>query len=129
MTDAMLRHFLGFDPVMFKTVEGNYPRYNIVREESADRVSVEIAVPGFGKDDVSVEQDGNKLIIKAKPVDWLEDGEEYLHKGFSSKAFEKDFILGDFMEVDSVRLQDGVLTINVVKNIPEDKRPKIFDIE
>ena len=60
----MLRHFLGFDPVMFKTVEGNYPRYNIVREESADRVSVEIAVPGFGKDDVSVEQDGNKLIIK-----------------------------------------------------------------
>jgi len=125
----MLRHFLGFDPVMFKTVEGNYPRYNIVREESADRVSVEIAVPGFGKDDVSVEQDGNKLIIKAKPVDWLEDGEEYLHKGFSSKAFEKDFILGDFMEVDSVRLQDGVLTINVVKNIPEDKRPKIFDIE
>tara|TARA_Y100001937_G_scaffold94198_1_gene127717 strand:+ start:3934 stop:4323 length:390 start_codon:yes stop_codon:yes gene_type:complete len=129
MTDAMLRHFLGFDPVMFKTVEGNYPRYNIVREESADRVSVEIAVPGFGKDDVSVEQDGNKLIIKAKPVNWLEDGESYLHKGFSSKAFEKDFILGDFMEVDSVRLHDGVLTINVVKNIPEDKRPKIFDIE
>jgi molecular chaperone IbpA len=129
MTDAMLRHFLGFDPVMFKTVEGNYPRYNIVREESADRVSVEIAVPGFGKDDVSVEQDGNKLIIKAKPVNWLEDGEEYLHKGFSSKAFEKDFILGEFMEVDSVRLQDGVLVINVVKNIPEDKRPKIFDIE
>tara|TARA_Y100000287_G_C14056395_1_gene273847 strand:+ start:42 stop:431 length:390 start_codon:yes stop_codon:yes gene_type:complete len=129
MTDAMLRHFLGFDPVMFKTVEGNYPRYNIVREESADRVSVEIAVPGFGKDDVSVEQDGNKLIIKAKPVNWLEDGEEYLHKGFSSKAFEKDFILGEFMEVDSVRLQDGVLVINVVKNIPEDKRPKIFTIE
>lgn len=129
MTDAMLRHFLGFDPVMFKTVEGNYPRYNIVREESADRVSVEIAVPGFGKDDVSVEQDGNKLIIKAKPVNWLEDGEEYLHKGFSSKAFEKDFILGEFMEVNSVRLQDGVLVINVVKNIPEDKRPKIFDIE
>ena len=125
----MLRHFLGFDPVMFKTVEGNYPRYNIVREESADRVSVEIAVPGFGKDDVSVEQDGNKLIIKAKPVNWLEDGEEYLHKGFSSKAFEKDFILGEFMEVNSVRLQDGVLVINVVKNIPEDKRPKIFDIE
>ena len=125
----MLRHFLGFDPVMFKTVEGNYPRYNIVREESADRVSVEIAVPGFGKDDVSVEQDGNKLIIKAKPVNWLEDGEEYLHKGFSSKAFEKDFILGEFMEVDSVRLQDGVLVINVVKNIPEDKRPKIFTIE
>ena len=129
MTDAMLRHFLGFDPVMFKTVEGNYPRYNIVREESADRVSVEIAVPGFGKDDVSVEQDGNKLIIKAKPVNWLEDGEEYLHKGFSSKAFEKDFILGEFMEVNSVRLRDGVLVINVVKNIPEDKRPKIFDIE
>ena len=125
----MLRHFLGFDPVMFKTVEGNYPRYNIVREESADRVSVEIAVPGFGKDDVSVEQDGNKLIIKAKPVNWLEDGEEYLHKGFSSKAFEKDFILGEFMEVNSVRLRDGVLVINVVKNIPEDKRPKIFDIE
>ena len=129
MTDAMLRHFLGFDPVMFKPNEGNYPRYNIVREESADRVSVEIAVPGFGKDDVLVEQDGNKLIIKAKPVNWLEDGEEYLHKGFSSKAFEKVFTLGDFMEVDSVRLQDGVLTINVVKNIPEDKRPKIFDIE
>ena len=129
MTDAMLRHFLGFDPVMFKTVEGNYPRYNIVKEEATDRVSVEIAVPGFGKDDVSVEQDGNKLRIKAKPVNWLEEGEEYLHKGFSSKSFEKEFILGEFMEVDSVRLNDGILTINVEKVIPEDKRPKVFTID
>ena len=89
--NLLARTFLGFDREAFMEDGDKYPRYNIVREESADRVSVEIAVPGFGKDDVSVEQDGNKLIIKAKPVDWLEDGEEYLHKGFSSKAFEKDF--------------------------------------
>lgn len=128
MTDAMLRHFLGFDPVMFKTVEGNYPRYNLIKEEATDRVSVEIAVPGFDKDDIKVSVDGRKLIISANPGDWLEDGEDYLHKGFSSKGFNKEFILGDFMEVDSVRLQNGVLSINVVKEIPEDKRPKVFDI-
>lgn len=129
MTDAMLRHFLGFDPVMFKTVEGNYPRYNLVKEEATDRVSVEIAVPGFSKDDIKVSVDGRKLIISARAGEWLDEGEEYLHKGFSSKGFDKDFVLGEFMEVDSVKLADGVLTINVVKEIPEDKRPKVFDIE
>ena len=128
MTNTMLRHFLGFDPAMFETVDTNYPRYNVVRTDD-DSVSVEIAVPGFHRNDVSVEQDGNKLLIKAKATDWLQEGESYLHKGFSSKGFDRQFILGEFMEVDSVRLKDGILTVNVVKNIPDEKKPKTFDIE
>jgi HSP20 family molecular chaperone IbpA len=82
MTNTMLRHFLGFDPAVFETVDSTYPRYNIVKD-IGDQVSVEIAVPGFHRDDVSVEQDGNKLLI----------------------------------------------TINVVKNIPDEMKPKTFDIE
>ena len=119
----MLRHFLGFDPAVFETVDTNYPRYNVVRTDD-ESVSVEIAVPGFHRDDVSVEQDGNKLLIKAKATDWLQEGESYLHKGFSSKGFDRQF-----MEVDSVRLKDGILTINIEKNIPDEKKPKTFDIE
>ena len=128
MTNTMLRHFLGFDPAVFETVDSTYPRYNIVKD-IGDQVSVEIAVPGFHRDDVSVEQDGNKLIIKAKAINWLQEGESYLHKGFSSKGFDRQFILGEFMEVDSVRLKDGILTINIEKNIPDEKKPKTFDIQ
>jgi len=113
---------------VFETVDSTYPRYNIVKDME-DQVSVEIAVPGFHRDDVSVEQDGNKLLIKAKAINWLQEGESYLHKGFSSKGFDQQFILGEFMEVDSVRLCDGILTINVVKNIPDEMKPKTFDIE
>ena len=127
MTNTMLRHFLGFDPDMFETIDNSYPRYNIVKSDD-DAVSVEIALPGFKKDQVKVEQDGNKLHIAAKAGDWLSEGESYIHKGFSSKGFNRQFILGEYMEVHSVRLNDGVLTINVVKNIPDEKRPKTFDI-
>lgn len=127
MTNTMLRHFLGFDPDMFETIDNSYPRYNIVKSDD-DAVSVEIALPGFKKDQVKVEQDGNKLHISAKAGDWLEEGESYIHKGFSSKGFNRQFILGEYMEVHSVRLTDGVLTINVVKDIPEEKKPKTFDI-
>tara|TARA_B100001939_G_C16930771_1_gene613833 strand:- start:975 stop:1361 length:387 start_codon:yes stop_codon:yes gene_type:complete len=127
MTNTMLRHFLGFDPDMFETIDNSYPRYNIVKSDD-DAVSVEIALPGFKKDQVKVEQDGNKLHISAKAGDWLEKGESYIHKGFSSKGFNRQFILGEYMEVHSVRLSDGVLTINVVKDIPEEKKPKTFDI-
>jgi molecular chaperone IbpA len=123
----MLRHFLGFDPEMFESVNTNYPRYNVVRTDE-ESVSVEVAVPGFTKEEVKVEQDGNKLQIKAKAIDWLQEGESYLHKGFSSKGFDRQFILGEFMEVDSVRLKDGILTINIEKNIPDEKKPKTFDI-
>ena len=124
----MLRHFLGFDPEMFESVNTNYPRYNVVRTDE-ESVSVEVAVPGFTKEEVKVEQDGNKLQIKAKAIDWLQEGESYLHKGFSSKGFDRQFILGEFMEVDSVRLKDGILTINIEKNIPDEKKPKTFEIQ
>ena len=124
----MLRHFLGFDPEMFESVNTNYPRYNVVRTDE-ESVSVEVAVPGFTKEEVKVEQDGNKLQIKAKAIDWLQEGESYLHKGFSSKGFDRQFILGEFMEVDSVILKDGILTINIEKNIPDEKKPKTFDIQ
>lgn len=130
MTDAMLRHFLGFDPAMFQTADNSYPRYNIVKNESeTEQVTVEVAVPGFYKEDITVQQDGNKLSIKAKQVDWLSEGEEYLHKGFSSKGFDKSFVLGEFMEVSSVSLNYGVLSITIEKNIPEEKRPKTFSIQ
>tara|TARA_E500000318_G_scaffold110536_2_gene126283 strand:+ start:1504 stop:1878 length:375 start_codon:yes stop_codon:yes gene_type:complete len=124
----MLRHFLGFDPEMFESVNTNYPRYNVVRTDE-ESVSVEVAVPGFTKEEVKVEQDGNKLQIKAKAIDWLQEGESYLHKGFSSKGFDRQFILGEFMEVDSVILKDGILTINIEKNIPDEKKPKTFNIQ
>jgi len=128
MTHTMLRHFLGFDPEMFESVNTNYPRYNVVRTDE-ESVSVEVAVPGFTKEEVKVEQDGNKLQIKAKAIDWLQEGESYLHKGFSSKGFDRQFILGEFMEVDSVILKDGILTINIEKNIPNEKKPKTFNIQ
>ena len=65
MTHTMLRHFLGFDPEMFESVNTNYPRYNVVRTDE-ESVSVEVAVPGFTKEEVKVAQDGNSCKSKQK---------------------------------------------------------------
>ena len=62
-----------------------------------------------------------------------EEGSEidysYHHRGISMKNFEKKFTLGEFVEVESVKLRQGILEIKLVKNIPEAQRPKIYQIE
>ncbi|MCQ0091786.1 Hsp20 family protein [Roseovarius sp. M141] len=104
-----------------------YPPYNI--EKTADdgwRIS--IAVAGFAEDDLSVELREGALIVSAQKAD---DGEErtYLHRGIATRAFERRFQLADHVRVTGAAHADGMLHVDLVREVPEALKPRRIAIE
>ena len=122
---------IGFDS-MFNRLEklndkpSGYPPHNVVKHDD-NRFEIAIAVAGFKEEDLLVEQDQNVLTIASKDVD-LNGDKEYIHKGIATRKFDKAFTLGEFIEVKKVALIDGILSVHLEKNIPEEKKPKTFKI-
>lgn len=109
----LIRNFwLGHNPAWFDQLHDSYPRYNIV--EGREGFKLEIAVPGWKKKDLSVVLKDNELRIKGSRSD--EGGDPYLHQGLSTKSFDKVFVLNSDLKVDSVKLEDGLLTISIMKD-------------
>ena len=104
----------------------NYPPYNI--EKTADdgwRIS--IAVAGFSDNDLSVEVRENALIVAARKSD--EPGEKtYLYRGIATRAFERRFHLADHVRVTGASHVDGMLHIDLVKEVPEALKPRRIEI-
>ena len=113
------------------TVQTNYPPYNILKH-SENNFEIEIAVAGFGKQDVELTLEANKLLIKGQTtLDTLtEDGidVQYLHKGIADRAFTRSFVLNDDVVVNNAAMVNGVLKIWLEHIIPEDKKPRKIDI-
>jgi len=103
----------------------SYPPYNI-RKEDDEHFTIEIAVAGFGKDDLKVELKEHTLFIEGNKD--KDDEESFLHKGISSRFFKRSFALAEDVEVVNVDLINGILLIDLERIIPEEKKPKIFDI-
>jgi molecular chaperone IbpA len=105
-----------------------YPPYNIERlDDEAWRVSV--AVAGFSKGDISIEAADNSLVIKggkAAPADT--DPREFLHRGIAERSFELRFQLGDHVEVRNAELENGLLHIELKREVPENKKPRQIEI-
>tara|TARA_Y100001937_G_C7100240_1_gene322145 strand:- start:1175 stop:1570 length:396 start_codon:yes stop_codon:yes gene_type:complete len=123
------KHFLGFDERFFNPVEDTqYPRHNIVTRGD-DYFRIEMALPGWIKENIKVQLD--KRVLTIEGTQKLECGEEedYLHKGISGKMFRRTFSLGEFIEIQGVSFKNGLLSIELEKVIPEDKKPKVFDIQ
>lgn len=101
----------------------SYPPYNIEKTgEDAYRIS--IAVAGFGPDDLSVEVKEKSLIIAARKA---EDGAEktnYLHRGIATRAFERRFHLADHLKVTGAGHDNGLLHIDLVREVPEALKPR-----
>lgn len=122
---------IGFDS-MFNRLEklndkpSGYPPHNVVKHDD-NQFEIAIAVAGFKEEDLLVEQDQNVLTIASKDVD-LNGDKEYIHKGIATRKFDKAFTLGEFIEVKKVALVDGILSVHLEKNIPEEKKPKTFKI-
>ncbi|MEM6407138.1 MAG: Hsp20 family protein [Pseudomonadota bacterium] len=103
-----------------------YPPYNIEKtDEDAYRISV--AVAGFSDADLNVEQRENALIVSAKKG---EDQSEktYLHRGIATRAFEKRFHLADHVRVTGATHSDGMLHIDLVREVPEALKPRTIEI-
>ena len=119
---------VGFDEI-FNTLsmtsklnsKPNYPPYNIVK--SGETYRIEIAMAGFKVEDIDVEVKDKTLTVSAVQTD-EKKGVEYIHKGISEKDFTKSFALAEYVEVKDAVVVDGILVIELEKNIPEEEKPK-----
>lgn len=100
----------------------SYPPYNIERTgEDAYRISM--AVAGFSEDEISIEAHRNVLTIKGEKAEEQGEGNEVLYRGIAGRAFERRFQLADFVRVDRADLADGLLIIDLVREVPEAMKP------
>jgi len=107
------------------TSQSNYPPYNIVQNDE-DSYTIEIAVAGFGMDDLEITQDQNTLKIAGNVSESIEAN--YLHKGIAGRNFHREFTLADHVEVVDAQLDKGILVINLKREIPEAMKPKTIAI-
>lgn len=103
-----------------------YPPYNI-EKIADDRWRISIAVAGFSEDDLSVEVRENALIISAKKA--TEEGKHtYLHRGIATRAFERRFHLADHVHVTGASHVNGMLNIDLTREVPEALKPRRVEI-
>ena len=103
----------------------NYPPYNVVDGHDG-RTLLEVALAGFSGGDIEVETERNVLTVSARKAP--EDKErQYSHKGISYRTFSRNWQMADDVEVEEVKFVDGLLTVTLIKNLPEkQKRKKWF---
>lgn len=129
LTPSLFRQMVvGFDD-FFDSIDYNYretyPPYNI-RRKADNKYILEIAVAGFRKSDLDISLDNNTLVVAGKR-DTTEN--EYIHKGMSTRHFKRSWSLARYMEVDDAKFEDGVLKLELVRNIPEELKPKKIKIK
>jgi molecular chaperone IbpA len=132
----LYRSTVGFDRLfsMLDQVGGfdnspGYPPYNIERTgENTYRIS--IAVAGFGEHELSIEAKENTLTIRGEKQEKQEQEKagEVIYQGIAARAFERVFQLADYVQVKGASLENGLLHVDLVREIPEAKKPRIIPI-
>ena len=122
------KFMLGFDRFMdtnvfAPTLDGGYPRYNVLRVgESGFRV--ELAVPGWNKDDIEITLHKGVLTVEGKTKQFHKEHESYLYKGLSGKCFTRTFGVSEHIILDRAYMERGLLCIDLHEEIPEELQPK-----
>ena len=130
LTTPLMRSFVGFDNLfdeferMSSFTDNNYPAYNIIKTGDED-YKIEIAVAGFNENEISIEVKKGLMTVEASKAKL---SNEYLHRGIAERSFTKQFRLADNMEVKNADLRDGLLTVNLYREIPEAEKPKQIKI-
>ncbi len=108
-----------------KTNATSFPPYN-VRKVDDDNFIIELAVAGYNKSNLTItEEDCCLTVVGELP----ETNDEYLHKGIAGRKFTRTFSLAEHMLTDGLHLVDGMLLIKIKREIPEEKKPKILEIQ
>lgn len=124
------RATVGFDRLfetLADTTANGYPPYNIVKLND-DEFRIEVAVAGFTDSEIDVTVHERKLTVKGV-AEKTESTAEYLHKGISNRSFERTFTLGEYVEVSHALVKDGILTIDLVRNVPDAAKPRKIAID
>ena len=101
----------------------NYPPFNISRR-GEDNYRITLAVAGFRPQDIDITAQQNLLVVQGRKRDEVQDGSELIHVGIANRGFERRFELADFVRVESADLADGLLIIDLVREVPEAMKPK-----
>jgi molecular chaperone IbpA len=133
-TQALNRALVGFDNIFddfehrFATqIQNNYPPHNILKRDN-DHYEIQIAVAGFRKDEIKLTVEDNILVVAGVKFE-EHDTAEYLYKGLAARNFERYFRLEGYLEVSNAEIVDGLLVIELERNVPEEKKPKTIDIK
>ena len=126
------RSTIGFDHLadlldssLRQPADDHYPPYNVERcGEDAYRIS--LAVAGFGIDDITVTAERDTLIIEGKKPD--AEAREYLYHGIAARPFRRVFNLADYVQVRQASFEDGLLIVDLVREIPEAMKPRRIPI-
>ena len=101
--------------------EDNYPPYNIERL-GEDRYQISLALAGFSPDEIAVTAEQNVLTVEGRKSD--EDRHEYLYRGISARPFKRQFNLADYVQVKNASFDNGLLRIELVREVPEAMKPR-----
>ncbi len=133
------RNSIGFNQLFDRitsnidTASQSYPPYNIIKQNDENYL-IEIAAAGFLKPDVEITMENGTLTVTGKQIKKVDgedeaNGIEYLHRGLSSRNFERTFNLAEYVEVKSADMNNGILSIHLEKKIPEAMKPKTIEIK
>lgn len=131
VSELFNRHLIGFDDIFSRVERGvnsklSYPPYDIIKV-SPEMTRVDIAVAGFAKSDLSVTVEDNTLCVCGNKAE--QHAQDHIHKGISYRSWSKRWTLNKQLEVQVVRLVDGILSIEMVHKVPEDKKPLQIEIQ
>ena len=124
-------HAVGLDDVFNRldALSGhniNYPPYNLIKHDSSN-FTIEVALAGFKREEIEVSTEQNILRVASKNED-KDTTRNYLHKGLSKRSFTRAWQLSEDVRVKDVRFEDGLLTIDLEKIIPEHQKRTVYDI-
>ena len=122
--------FVGFDS-MFDELESisrrssdSFPPHNVLKTDE-NKYLIELAVAGFSEEELEIEVKDRILTVKGKHSD---RGRDYIHKGISTKKFERQFRLSEYVEVTGADFSNGLLAVNLEVVVPESQRPRKINI-
>lgn len=102
-----------------------YPPYNI-EKSGEDDYRIVIALAGFSRDDIEIVTEQNRLIVRGKAAE--REDTQYLHRGIAGRSFERRFDLAEFIEVKGASLENGLLTLQLKRELPEKLKPRSIEI-
>jgi len=121
------RLFDGFETRFANQLSNNYPPHNIIKTDET-HYAIQIAVAGFSKSEIHVEVEQEILTVRGESITTEYPTSAYLHRGLSSRNFERSWQLAEHMVVQGAEIQDGVLTVTLEYVIPEEKKARVIDI-
>ena len=124
--------FEEFDRMLESTerYNSNYPPYNICKLSDND-YKIEVALAGYSKDDIELELKENTLTVRNKPKEKVinSDNNGVIHKGISTRQFERAFTISEDIKVKNSELNNGLLNIDLERIVPEEKKSRLIEIK